>query len=77
MNIPAHITIHQGGPDRYDLECSVCRTGWSGGATFGPIRGADLAATFIVQHAIHAKNGSPHGLTPSGRKRGAAIEALR
>ena len=77
MKIPSHVTINEGGPDRYDLECSVCHTGWSGGRTFGPISGADLAATFIVQHAIHDKKGAPHGLTPSGRKRPAAIEAIR
>lgn len=67
--IPEHITVNDGGPDRYDLACTVCQTGVSHGRTFGPISGADLAASFIVQHRTHTKTGKPNGLTPSGRVR--------
>lgn len=64
--MPKHITVNQGGPDVYDLDCTVCQMGMNGGRTFGPIDGATLAATFIVQHAVHTAKGSPAGLTASG-----------
>ena len=77
MNIPAHITVNEGGPERYDLECSICSIGYSSGARFGVINGSDLAAVFIVQHATHDKKGKPSGLTPGGKPRAAALAVLR
>lgn len=63
--MPRHITVNQGGPEFYDLDCTVCHTGMKAGATFGPIDGSTMAATFIVQHAVH-RGRTPAGLTPSG-----------
>ena len=77
MKIPGHITVNEGGPTRYDLECSVCSMGYSGGSRFGMVNGSDLAAAFIWQHAIHDKKGNPSGLTPGGKPRAAALAALR
>lgn len=65
--MPRHITVNQGGPDAYDLDCTVCHIGMKAGATFGPIDGSTMAATFIVQHAIHTAKGNPAGLTASGQ----------
>lgn len=69
VQIPEHVKINEGGPERYDLECTVCGMGVSHGRSFGMVSGADLAASFIVLHRIHTKMGKPNGLTPSGRVR--------
>ena len=77
MKVPENITVNAGGPDRYDLACTVCQIGWTGGATFGPVSGADLAASFIVLHATHDRKDRPTGLTPGGKPRPAALAAIR
>lgn len=64
--MPAHITVNQGGPEVFDLECTVCHTGMNCRARFGPVAGADMAATFTVQHTVHTAKGAPAGLTPGG-----------
>lgn len=65
-NPPPHITIIEGGPDRYDIQCMTCGGGVKGGRSFGPVSGADMAASFIAQHTVHTKSGVPSGLTSSG-----------
>lgn len=77
MKIPEHITANEGGPHRYDLACTVCSMGYSGGARFGRSSGADLAAAFIVLHATHDRKGVANGLTAGGKARPAALAALR
>ena len=76
MNIPANITVNDGGPERYDLECTICKTGMGCGPRFGVVSGSVLAATFIVQHATHDKKGNPSGLTPGGKARPAALAVI-
>jgi hypothetical protein len=58
-------------------DCSICRMGITAPSSFGGIPLADMLASFVVQHSVHTKAGSPSGLTATGRATKAAREALR
>jgi hypothetical protein len=73
VKIPAHITVHEDGPVRRHVECTLCKVSMS---TDSKTLGPHLAASFIVQHAAHTKAGAASGLTAGGKASKAAREAL-
>ncbi len=74
--VPAFIRVNSGGPT-YDIDCTLCGIGMKCGPTFGPIQGADMAATFVAQHAVHGRRNEPIGLTPNGNASKALRDYLR
>lgn len=63
--LPPHVIVNKGGPDRYDLNCNHCGIGISCGSHFGSIPGADFAAAFITEHLhlTHSSKGVRAGRT--------------
>lgn len=63
--VPDHIKVASGGPELYDIECSVCGISMKHRVAHPDSIAPDLAAVFLVQHAVH-RGKEAAGLTPSG-----------
>ena len=72
-SIPEHITVDEGSGK---ADCAVCKTGITAPPSFGGILRPNLLASFVVLHSVHSK-GRPSGLTPGGRARQTARDAMR
>jgi len=72
MNL-SHITIDE---PKGTADCAVCQTGITAPASFGGIPRANMLSSFLVQHSVHTKTGTPSGLTQTGRPTKSARAAL-